>query len=153
VKSPYWLLLPVIAIAAIILLGGGDKSQAVLHKSTYTFISGPEKSVEKLERLYDIDMLMIKVANLAQREIIHANINILDGWDFIDTCGKTANACFASPNHIYLEAGWSISNMTGLSLAHEMAHLYYPTNQLAADQISCAIFPDFEKCENVRPER
>lgn len=149
-KSLGWLIIPVIAIVAILALGGEDESQAILRKTTYAWVSGPEKSVTKLENLYDIDMLMIKVANLADREIIPANITLLDGWAFEEMC-RDADACFYPPNNIYLPTGWSISNMTGLPLAHEISHLYYPDNNLAADQISCAIFPEFDECYNILP--
>lgn len=151
-KSWMWWMLPIVAVIFILLAGADDDSPIVTHKSTYVFLTGPAISVDKLEELYDIDMLMIKVANLAEREITHANITILNGNEFLSVCGRDAEACYVLPNNIYLQSGWAISNMTGLPLAHEMAHLYFPKSQLAADQISCAIFPEFDQCYNVLPE-
>ncbi len=123
-----------------------DDSHQVIHATDYSLIKGPINSVTRLENKHDIDHINETAAQITGEEVRKINFSLLGGWDFYDIC-RGGDACWISPNHIYLEAGAEYDN---LILAHEIGHVYLGRDQGAATDLSCMIFPEYLKCSNQR---
>ena len=143
-------ILIAITTGCIFYLSADDNSQPKLVKTEYFWLSGPSKSVDKLQRLYDIDGIAELVAQTINMPVVKGKITILNGWEFFDTCPRNAEACHIG-NDIYLQSGYNISNVLGLTLAHEMAH-NYTHNEYEAQEIACSVFPEYSACDNTLPE-
>jgi len=129
----------------ILIAGCEDSSENKLVKTKHFWLSGPSKSVDKLQRLYNLDVIAEEVAEVVGQPVAEGRITLLNGWEFFDVCPKSAEACVIG-NDMYLQTGYAVSNVMGLVIAHEMSH-YYTSSELAAERIACEVFPEYPACD------